>query len=453
VGSLREARSAITPFHMAGDTVVYALVTTIVDGRRLAGYLVERRRLTASPNAGRQLAELIGERARLAVGNVAGDLWNDFSRPISGVPAAVAAPGPHEYERDGVAVLAQSARIAATPWQILIEFPRDLVFARAQTFLVRVGWITLALLGIGIGGAWAAGRWIARPLRRVTEAAEAIAAGQLTAPLTSGRTDEIGRLNTAFNTMASQVTRSRVRLEAQVEERTAALQETLQELEAFSYTVSHDLRAPLRAMQGFAQALLEDYGRSLDATGHDYATRVVEASRRMDELIQDLLAYGRLSRQELSLGAVDLDGVTTDAIRSVADDAQRRGGAIDVASPLGEVVGNARLLQQVIENLVANAVKFVPPGVAPRVRIASETLNGRRRLWVQDNGIGVAPEHQERIFRVFERLHGGETYPGTGIGLAIVRRAIERMDGHVGVESSPGAGSRFWIELPVGGAR
>lgn len=444
--SLREARSGIGRFHRGrGDTVVYEVVTSVRDG----GYLVERRRLSNTSTGNRLLAELIGDSARLVIGNAGGDVWTDFNRPTPDPPATVLTPGRHEYERDGARVLARSARVAGSPWQMVIEFPREMVVSRARTFLVRFALIALVVLIVGVAAAWGTGRWITRPLARVTDAAEAIADGRAVTAPPVDRSDEIGRLTSAFNTMAEQVARSQSRLEAQVQDRTAALQESLRELEAFSYTVSHDLRAPLRAMQGFAQALLEDYGATLDDTGRDYANRVVEASRRMDDLIQDLLAYSRLSREQLSLAPVDLDTVVAEVVNGLSDEMGRTGGRVEVASPLGRVVGNGRILHQVLANLVGNALKFVPTGTAPGVRISTEQRNGRRRLWVEDNGIGIDPEHRERIFRVFERLHGGETYPGTGIGLAIVRRGAERMRGEVGVESTPGRGSRFWIELPT----
>lgn len=449
IGALREGRSGIGRFSMLGDTVVYGLVTEVSDNGRTAGYLVERRRLATTGTGSRALADLIGEGSTLAIGNANGDLWTDFNQKVPGPPADVLQPGLHEYLRDSVTVFARSARVAATPWQVVVEFPRDLVLARTKTFLTRVGVITLALLAVGVGAAWLTGRWITRPLVRVTEAAEAIASGHAAAAPPITRNDEIGRLTGAFNIMANRVAQSQAQLEGQVADRTAALQETLHELEAFSYTVSHDLRAPLRAMQGFAQALLEDYSPTLDETGRDYARRVVDASKRMDLLIQDLLSYSRLSREQLSIGAVDLDAIAVEVSRAVEDEVKRRGGRLEIATPLGSVTGNGRLLQQILVNLVGNAIKFVPADVAPHVRVHMEDRDGRRRLWVEDNGIGIAPEHQQRIFRVFERLHGGETFPGTGIGLAIVRRGAERMGGDVGVESASGQGSRFWVDLPV----
>jgi PAS domain S-box-containing protein len=238
-------------------------------------------------------------------------------------------------------------------------------------------------------------------------------------------------------------------LEERVVERTRQLEDINAELDAFGYSVSHDLRAPLRAMDGFATALLEDYGDALGERGQDYAQRIAEAARRMDLLIQDLLAYSRLSRGELHPEPLRLAEVVREALRGLETDIHARSATVEVAEPLGQVMAHRETLRSVVGNLVSNGLKFVSPGVLPRVRIRSEARDGMERLWVEDNGIGIDPRYHATIFRVFERLHGVETYPGTGIGLAIVRRGTERMGGRAGVESTPGAGARFWIELPA----
>lgn len=250
------------------------------------------------------------------------------------------------------------------------------------------------------------------------------------------------------NRLREQLQRYAAELEQRVADRTVALQEANTELQAFTYSVSHDLRAPLRAMQGFAQALLEDYADKLDSFAQDYARRIVAAASRMDTLINDLLAYSRLSRAEIRLQPVSLAVVVAEALAQLEAELQERQAQVTVEESLPEVVAHRTTLIQVVTNLLANAVKFVAPTVKPQVRVWAEEREGWVRLWLQDNGIGIAPEHQQRIFRVFERLHGIETYPGTGIGLAIVRKGVERMGGRVGVKSQVGQGSRFWIELP-----
>jgi PAS domain S-box-containing protein len=236
-------------------------------------------------------------------------------------------------------------------------------------------------------------------------------------------------------------------LEQRVAERTASLTEANQEMAAFAYTISHDLRAPLRGIQGFAQALLEDYGARLDDTGRGYARRIAAAGARLDTLIQDLLAYSRLGRSEIARQPVNLELQVSAVLADMDGELRERGARLRVEGPIPPVLGHEVTLGQVLANLVANALTFVGPGVKPEVRIRAEPRGTRVRLWVEDNGIGITPAHHERIFGVFERLHGIERYPGTGIGLAIVRRGVERMGGTVGVESAVGRGSRFWIEL------
>ena len=248
--------------------------------------------------------------------------------------------------------------------------------------------------------------------------------------------------------LSQKVQRYNTELEQRVAERTAQLQEVNQELEAFTYTISHDLRAPLRALQGFATALSEDYSDCLDTLGLDYAQRLIAAAKNMEQLIQDLLAYSHLSRTDLRLHTVNLSSVVAEAVEQLKAEIQERGAHLTVEEPLPEIHGNSTVLVQAIANLISNAIKFVSPGVQPVVRLWCEQREDSVRLWVEDNGIGIQNEHHERIFRVFERLHSNEVYPGTGIGLAIVRKAIERIGGRVEVESCINQGSRFRIELP-----
>ena len=240
-------------------------------------------------------------------------------------------------------------------------------------------------------------------------------------------------------------------LEEKVRERTRSLQDTVQELDSFAYTVAHDLRAPLRAVHSFGEILIEELGENLTPTQKQYLEEMIAAGARMDTLIADLLAYSRVSRQETPLDAIDLHRVVDRVLGELAGELHDVGATVEITDPLPQVTGNAVLLHQALTNLVTNAVKFVAPGTPSRVRIWADRredgLGGRVRLWVEDNGIGIAQEHQSRLFKVFERLHGRDAYTGTGIGLAIVRRAAERMGGTAGLESAPGEGSRFWIEL------
>jgi signal transduction histidine kinase/ligand-binding sensor domain-containing protein len=238
-------------------------------------------------------------------------------------------------------------------------------------------------------------------------------------------------------------------LEQRVAQRTSELQETNAELESFAHSVSHDLRAPLRAMEGFAIALAEDYGERLDDEGRDFVACIVDSARRLDTLINDLLSYSRLGRSHLSIQRVALNQVVDEVIEQLRSEIEERNASIHVDDCLPPVQGHQSTLVQVITNLVANALKFVAANETPCIRIWAEQRDcDITRLWVEDNGIGIDPSYHDRIFRIFERLHGVETFPGTGVGLAIVSRGCERLGGRCGVDSAAGRGSRFWIELP-----
>jgi PAS domain S-box-containing protein len=236
-------------------------------------------------------------------------------------------------------------------------------------------------------------------------------------------------------------------LERRVEDRTQALAEVNRELDAFAYSISHDLRAPLRTMQGYAEALIEDFGDGLPPDGRHFTKRIAVAATRMQDLIADILAYSRLAKDEVSVRPEPLEPVLDQVLADLEPMLANAEVRVQVERPLPEVQANRAVLRQVLYNLTSNAVKFVRSGQRATVSIGAERRPGRVRLWVEDNGIGIAPEHQGRIFDPFQRLHGVEAYPGTGIGLAIVRRAVTRMGGTCGVESQLGQGSRFWIEL------
>ncbi|MGG6265506.1 sensor histidine kinase [Leptolyngbya sp. AN03gr2] len=238
-------------------------------------------------------------------------------------------------------------------------------------------------------------------------------------------------------------------LEQRVLERTAQLEEANQQLEAFSYSVSHDLREPLRVIEGYAQAVIDDFNLQLDSTAQTYLQRIVVGTQRLETLIQNLLTYSQLSREEMPLQPLSLATVVQEVLTQLQPAIALQQATINVIEPLPAVQANYLTLVQVITNLLSNAIKFVPPDVHPQVQIHAEERGDQVRLWVEDNGIGVPSEFRDRIFQVFDRLHGSDTYPGTGIGLAIVRKGIERMGGRVGLESRQDQGSRFWIELPA----
>lgn len=241
-------------------------------------------------------------------------------------------------------------------------------------------------------------------------------------------------------------------LEQRIEQRTAQLTEINQELEAFTYTVSHDLRAPLRIMQGFSQALEEDYGDRLDEVATSYIQNISESAVQMDDLIHDLLSYSRLSRTQIELRPTDLHEVIETALQQLSATIEEKQAIIEVQAHLPAVIAHRATLVQVVVNLISNGMKFVEQGIQPVLKISAQVEKDSLRLTFEDNGIGIAEKYHDRIFGVFERLHGIEAFPGTGIGLAIVRKGIDRMGGKVGLASKLGQGSHFWVSLPLAAA-
>lgn len=241
---------------------------------------------------------------------------------------------------------------------------------------------------------------------------------------------------------------SKEHLERLIAERTARLQETVSELESFSYTVSHDLRSPLRAMQAFAYMTAEEYGACLDETGRGYLKRIDAAARRMDTLIQDVIAYSRAAPASLEIMPVNLNDILEEVIQQYPS-VNVAHATFEIAGQLHGVSGSPSTLVQVLSNILTNAVKFVPHGGKAHVKVWTERSGEKVRLFVQDNGIGIPEEVLPKIFEPFQRGHADRGYDGTGIGLAIARKAVTRMGGSIGVKSTVGQGSTFWIELPA----
>jgi len=240
------------------------------------------------------------------------------------------------------------------------------------------------------------------------------------------------------------------RLEARVAERTARLEALNAELEAFTYSVSHDLKAPLRGIDGYSRLLLEEHADRLDEDARVLARNVRDGARRMEHLIEDLLSYSRLERRELHVEEVELHDVATEVARMLEGDCRERGVALRVTVAPGLTARADRAgLEQALRNLADNSIKFTREVDAPEVEIGGRVEGDRRLVWVRDNGVGFDMDFHDRIFEIFHRLHRAEEYPGTGIGLALVRKTMERMGGRVRAESTPGAGATFYLELPA----
>lgn len=252
------------------------------------------------------------------------------------------------------------------------------------------------------------------------------------------RQKELACLNLELKNAKKQLNLQNEQLEDRVAERTCELKESLQQMERFCYSIAHDLKAPLRAINGMTMILQEDYAPAFDDAGKKCANQIIEAATRMDILIGDLLDYGRLTHMDVVCSPVNLGEEVVKALEHAKGAITSSQATIDVQKDLPNVNANPVLLQQVLGNLIENALKFVKEGTAPSLKIWAEERIDRRnegtvksiRLWIKDNGIGISSSYTARIFEVFERLHGEQSiYPGTGIGLALVQKAMDRMSG------------------------
>jgi PAS domain S-box-containing protein len=251
----------------------------------------------------------------------------------------------------------------------------------------------------------------------------------------------------ALKAAQERLSRHAEELEHQVAERTAHLNESVQSLEGVCYTMAHDLRAPLRAVQGFAQILLDEHAPALDPDGQRYAQRILNRAMKMDALIHDLLNYARLSHAELPITTIDLTALVEKVVRAMSQEIETRNAQVTFPS-LPAIQANERLVAQILTNLLANALKFVAPGVTPQIQIRSEVGPEFVRLSIHDNGIGIEPQFHERVFEVFQRLHADEQiYPGTGVGLAIVKKGMERMGGRVKIDPAVPSGTCFHLDF------
>ncbi len=236
------------------------------------------------------------------------------------------------------------------------------------------------------------------------------------------------------------------RLEQRVTDRTRQLESANKELEAFSYSVSHDLRAPLRSIDGFSQALLEDYGGVLDEQGKDYLARVRSASQRMSQLIDDMLVLSRVTRREMKHSAVDLSVLANMIAAELMKTEPQRQVEFNIAPGL-VVNGDAQLLRAMLENLLGNSWKFTSTKQSAKIEFGVTELDGIPSYFVCDNGVGFDMAYASKLFHAFQRLHLQTEFPGTGIGLATVKRIINRHGGRIWAEGETGRGATFYFNL------
>ena len=463
------SQSGVDPFKVVGsirivnDVVVYTVTAAVKDDQgKPIGYLVRWRRAAPTPNLRKQLSDLLGSEATLYYGNSKGDVWTDLEKAVPKPPVSLASTlEVTRYMRDGNAVMAMGRPIAGTPWFMLLEFPERAFLAQPKKFLRLSLIIGVLLLMAGVAGAFALTRSITVPLRSFIEAAYAISGGDYSRRVAVRGCDELGELANAFNLMLVKASETQRELEHELTERTslnetleervanrtAQLQAANKELEAFSYSVSHDLRAPLRHIDGFSQALLEDYPDQLDDAGKSYLREVRSASQEMAQLIDDMLQLARVTRSEMRREVVNL----SELARASAADLKQREPKRKVTFNIKEELathGDKRLLRIALNNLLGNALKFTAKRAQAQITFGQEKKNGQTTYFVRDNGAGFDMAYVSKLFGAFQRLHTAGEFEGTGIGLATVQRIVYRHGGRVWAEGAVDEGATFYFTLP-----
>jgi len=431
-------------------SIYFPIITTITNKKQINGYLVSWRLLATTPKAVEQISTLMGKGAVLYIGNTDGSAWTDMIRPVPHPPIDVKQAGIYfEYtDLKGTDVISTVQPINNSGWLVLIEFSKELILEGATRFFK---WLIIAgglLLIAGIFIAWLMSHKITKPLKQLTKAATAISKGDYSMQVQVDRKDELGELANAFNLMAEQVHATQLNLEHKVSERTAQLQTANKELEAFSYSVSHDLRAPLRGIIGFTAILEEEYGSKLD----DEAKRITSVIRantlKMGNLIDALLSFSRIGRNEITKMDINNNEMVKETIASL--EPKHNTNPIKwVIGPLPDTAADINTMRQVWINLVSNAIKYSGGKDQPVIEIGSFIHEGQTAFFVKDNGVGFDEKYKDKLFKVFQRLHGAHEFEGTGVGLALIEKIISKHGGKVWAEGVVGQGATFYFSVPA----
>ena len=579
-GTRTAPAAGVGPLEFNAGGVTFTTTTRMAAGAEgpdsAAGFLSIQRPLSAS-SAVTLVEHLIGSGAAIKFANVASDVWTNLSVQTDAPPAIPAGDRTVSFaDRSGVRHLGTSLPITNTPWRVWVEFNEASLMQPAATLLQRMWPWTVGLIVLGVTAVWIVSARVTRPLEQMADAADAIASGDYSRRATARGNDEVGRLGSAFNTMAARVAESRDLMEARVQARTQELSESREEmdqffamsldllciadlagtftrvnpaweqvlgwsasdltavpylqlvhpddaastaresaqladggttvdfenryqckdgqyrwlswkavanprlarvyatardvtdekraarelqqyasdltaanreLEAFSYSVSHDLRSPLRSIDGFSQALLEDCGDQLGPDGQEHLRRIRGAAQHMGMLIDDLLKLSRVTRAELNFETIDLSELARRTLTRLTEGDATRNVEWHVQPGL-QATGDARLLDIAMTNLIENAWKFTRKRTPARIEFGARNGAGRpREYYVRDNGAGFDVAYSSKLFAAFQRLHHASEFPGTGIGLATVQRIVTRHGGHIRAEGVPEQGATFAFTL------
>lgn len=433
------------------NNVVYFPLIAAVGGDSLRGFVVCWVRLKSNPQAVAQFSKLVGVSAQFYMGNMDGSLWTDLINPLPGAPFTVKQENALiKYTGDsGRAMVAVMQKVPHTNWYVGLGVAVQSMLQGVTTVLQ---WIIIAgvvLILLGIAAAWLMSRSITKPLGKLTRAAAALTVNNYASAVNVDitRNDELGSLAGAFNAMAMEVFRMHKDLEDAVKQRTRQLELANSDLKAFSYSVSHDLRAPLRAMQGFAAALKEDYGGKIDADADRMIEKIVANAEAMSHLIDDLLAFSHLGTAPVSRENVNMQQLATLVTGELLQDAPAGKYAMHIQQ-LPPVYADGAMLKQVLTNLIGNAVKYSAKKEHPVIEVGCEEEGEKTIYYVKDNGAGFNMTYVDKLFGVFQRLHSQQEFAGTGVGLALVRRIIDKHGGEIWAEAAEGQGAAFYFTLP-----
>lgn len=437
--------------YRVGDSMYYPIIATATRDGKALGYLLRWRAVRTSSKSVADLSKLMGSRAALYVGNNDGSLWTDMAQPVPSPPIAM--QNIHKivhYDRPGGEVIAYMMPIPGSKWMVAVELSQTLILEAAGRFLYWIIGIGALLILTGSLIAWLISRNFTRPLDRLMRAAGGIETGDYSAlaAIDIDRRDELGKLALSFNSMAARVHHIQEELEHKVQSRTQELEAANKELEAFSYSVSHDLRAPLRAVSGYAMMLKEDYDDSFDDEARRITGNILANVKMMGRLIDDLLAFSRLGKREVRKQPVDIRELAEAAVTELSAALPADRFLIDVAA-MPSCKGDSDLLKQVWVNLIGNAIKYSSKREDPHIAIGSIEDTAGAIYFVRDNGAGFEMKYADKLFKVFQRLHSQEEFEGTGIGLALVKRILDKHKGQIWAESSPGNGAVFYFRLPA----
>jgi light-regulated signal transduction histidine kinase (bacteriophytochrome) len=330
----------------------------------------------------------------------------------------------------------------------LIGFPKKTILESSNHFLRSIIFIGAILVVIGILIAWIMSRNITRPLKKLTAAASVIAAGDHSSPVQVERRDELGKLAHAFNVMMVHVQTAKLDLEKKVQERTAQLESANKELEAFSYSVSHDLRAPLRAISGYANILKEDYVSKMDDEANRITDRVISNAKMMGQLIDDLIAFSQMNVKEVLPQKIDMKKLVASCLEELLYHEPPNKYQVQIHS-LAPCEGDKNLIKQVWMNLISNAIKYSAKQEVPRIEIGCTEGSHFNTYFIRDNGVGFEMHHAHKLFGVFQRLHSHKEFAGTGIGLAFAKRIVTKHKGEIWAESKLGEGTVFYFTAPA----